>query len=162
MWLVLNVLRIPKPILKVIECLDTSIKAYFSGIGDCSFLFEVSGGVKTGCPLSSILCLLCCSRFIYLMMRICDGPSLSVNRICADDFGSALKSLKTLRHQAPIFDLAAKCAGLTLKPAKCVLIITVLRLSPLLIQSIRNWQSINGRNFRTLSFQSLVSFLDGI
>ena len=75
---------------------------------------------------------------------MCDGPMLSVTRICADDFGSALKSLKSLKHRTPIFDLAAKCAGLILKPAECVLIITVLRLSPLLIQSIRNWLALNG------------------
>ena len=127
MWLVLNVLCLPKPLLKVIECLYTSIKAYSSGIGDGSFLFEVFGGVGTGCTLSSILFLLCCNPFIFLMTLICDGPSLSVTRICADGFGSALISLSTLRRQASIFDLVAtKCASLTLKPTKCVLFITVL------------------------------------
>ena len=121
-----------------IKCLYTPITAYSSGIGDGSFSFEVFGGVRTGCPLSSILFLLCCNPFIFLMNLISDGPKLSVTRVCVDDFGSALKSLDTLRRQASIFDLAAKCAGLILKPAKCVLIITVLRFSPVLIQSIRN------------------------
>ena len=74
MWLVLNVLRIPKPILKVLKCLYTSITAYSSGIGDGSFLFEVSGGVRTGCPLSSILFLLCFNPFIFLMDLVSDGP----------------------------------------------------------------------------------------
>ena len=103
MWLVLNVSQIPKPILKVVECLYTSQNAYSSSYGDGSFLFEVFGGVRTGCPLSSILFLLCCNPFIDLMMRICDGPKLSVTRICADDFGYALKSLRTLKLQAPMF-----------------------------------------------------------
>ena len=58
MWLVLNVSRVPKPILKVIECLYTSIKAYSSGCGDGSFLFQVFGGVRTGCPLSSFFVVL--------------------------------------------------------------------------------------------------------
>ena len=66
MWLVLNVLRIPKHILKVIKCLYSSITCYSSGIGDGSFLFEVFGGVRTGCPLSSILFLLCCNPLISL------------------------------------------------------------------------------------------------
>ena len=74
MWLVLNVLRIPKPILKVIGCLYISITAYPSGIGDGSFLFEVFAGVRTGCPLSSILFLLCCNPCIFLMNLISDGP----------------------------------------------------------------------------------------
>ena len=78
-----------------------------------------------------VFCFFCVATlkgpFILLMNLISDGPKLTVIRICADDFGSALKSLDILRRQASIFDLAAKCAGLILKPAKCVLIITVLR-----------------------------------
>ena len=137
----------------------TSIKAYPSGCGDGSFLFEVFGGVRTGCPLSSILFLLCCNPFIYLMNRIRDDRSLSVIRICADDFGSALKSLNTLRHQAPIFDLAAKCAGLILKPAKCVLIIIVLSVTPLLTQSIRSWLAINVPQFSNIVIEESGRFL---
>ena len=81
MWLVLNVLKIPKQLLRVIECLYTSINAFSSGCGDGSFLFQVLGGAKTGCPLSSILFLLCCNPFIDLVMRLSDGPKLSVTRI---------------------------------------------------------------------------------
>ena len=132
-------MHIPKQLLKVIECLYTSIKAFSSGCGDGSFLFEVFGVVRTGCPLSSILFLLCCNPFIDLMLRFSDGPKLSVTRICADGLGSALKSLKSLKYQAPIFDLAYRCAGLHSKPTKCVLIVTILRLTPWLIQCIRNW-----------------------
>jgi len=159
MWLVLTVLQIPKTILKVIECLYTSIKAFSSGVGDGSFLFEVFGGVRTGCPLSSILFLLCCNPFIDLMLRVSDGPKLSVTRICADDFGSALKSLNSLKYQAPIFDLAARCAGLLLKPAKCVLIITILKLTPLLIQSIRNWLAVNVPQFSNIVIAESGKFL---
>ena len=159
MWLVLNVLRIPKPLLKVIECLYTSIKAFSSGCGDGSFLFQVFCGVRTGCPLSSILFLLRGNRFIYLLNKMCDERSLSVTRICADDSGSALRSLNTLRHQAPIFDLAAECAGLISKPSKCVLIITVLRLSPLLMRSIRNWLAINVPQFSIIVIAESGKFL---
>ena len=49
--------------------------------------------------------LLCCNPFMYLVNRICDDRSLSVTRICADDFGSAPKSLLSLRHQAATFPL---------------------------------------------------------
>ena len=81
LWLVLNVLCIPKPLLKVVKCLCTSIKAFSSCIGDGSFLFEVFGGVRTGCRLSSILFLLCCNHCIFFMDLICDGPSLSVTSL---------------------------------------------------------------------------------
>ena len=161
MWLVLNVLHPPNRLIKVAESLYTSIKAFSSGCGDGSFLFENLGGVRTGCLLSSILFLLCCNPFIDLMLRFSDGPKLSVTRVRADDFGSALKSLLSLKYQAPIFDLAARCAGLHLKPSKCVLIVTVLKLSKWLIQSIRNWLSIKVLQF-LLSFLILAKFLAGI
>ena len=37
MWLVLNVSRLRKPLIKVIVCLYTFIKAFSSGCGDGSF-----------------------------------------------------------------------------------------------------------------------------
>ena len=159
MWLVLNVLKIPKKLLKVIECLYTSIKAFSSGCGDGSFLFEIFGGVRTGCPLSSILFLLCCNPFIDLVLWLSDGPNLSVTRVCADDFGSALKNLLSLSIQAPIFDLASSCAGLFLKPSKCVLIITACNLTPFLIQCIRNWLSLNVPQFSDIIIADSGKFL---
>ena len=81
------------------------------------------------------------------MVRFSDGPKLSVTRVCADDLGSALTSLLSLKHQAPIVDFAARCDGLHLKPSKCVLIVTVFKLSEWLIQSIRSWPSITNPQF---------------
>ena len=82
-----------------------------------------------------------------------------MTRICADDFGSALKSLKSLKYRAPIFDLAARCAGLHLKPTKCVLIVTILRLTPWLIQSIRNWLAANVPQFSNIVIAESGKFL---
>ena len=93
------------------------------------------------------------------MNLLSDWLSLSVTRVCADAFGSAFKSLDTLGQQAWNFDLAAKCAGLVSKPAKCVLIITVLRLSPLLTQSIRNWLEVNVRQFSNIVIAESGKFL---
>ena len=87
----------------MVECLYTSIQAFSAGCGDGSFLFEVLGGVKTGCPLSSILFLLCVNPFIDLVIKNCDQPKLSVTRIRAYDFGSALRSLSVLKIQSSVF-----------------------------------------------------------
>ena len=89
MWLVLKVLKILREIVKVIERLYTSIFAYSSECGDGSFLFQVLGGVKTGCPLRSFLFLLGVNPFIDLVLWLSDGPKCPVTRICADDFVSA-------------------------------------------------------------------------
>ena len=47
MWLVLEAIKLPKVLLRIIKCLYMSIQAFSSGCGDGSFLFEVLGAVKT-------------------------------------------------------------------------------------------------------------------
>ena len=61
---VLAVLCVPMPQRNAIMSLYSRITAYSSGIGDGSFLFNVFYGVKTGCPLSSVLFRLCINPFI--------------------------------------------------------------------------------------------------
>ena len=74
--------------------------------------------------LFCVSCSLGVNPFVGLVLWLSDGPKFSVTRICADDFGSALKFPKVLKRQASIFRLAASCAGLHLKPAKCFLIVS--------------------------------------
>ena len=105
MWLFLETIKLPKVLYRLIKCLYLSIQAFSAGCGDGSFLFEVDGGMKTGCPLSSLLFLLCVNPFVDLVILRCDIPRLSVTRICADDFGSALRSLSVLKIQATVFSL---------------------------------------------------------
>ena len=117
-WLfaVSHALKIREAFRWIIWWFYTKVTAFSSGTGDGSFLFRVQAGVETGCPLSSILFLLGINPVIDLFLRLSDGPSLSVTRVCADDFGSALRHLSILRVHASIFRLAAKTTGLRLKP----------------------------------------------
>ena len=57
------------PIIDRIAILSIYLKiiAYSSGLGDGSFLFNVLCGVKTGCPLSSVL-------FIFYSLRVTRRP----------------------------------------------------------------------------------------
>ena len=64
-----------------------------------------------------------------------------------------------MKYQAPIFNLAARCAGLHLKPSKCVLIITVVNLSDHLCQSTRSWLSINVPDFSDIIIADSGKFL---
>ena len=64
LFLVLAVLCVPMLYRNAIMSMYTRITAYSSGIGDGSFLFNVLCGVKAGCPLSSILSILCINPFI--------------------------------------------------------------------------------------------------
>ena len=159
MWLVLTIIKLLKNILQAIRCLYLSIRAFSAGCGDGTFLFNVLAGVKTGCPLSSILFLLCVNPFIELVIRNCDVPKLAVTRICADDFGSALRYLLVLKTQARVFLLAARCAGLHLKPSKCVLIITACNLTEDLVSAIRAWLIVNVPEFADIIISNSGKFL---
>jgi len=160
--LVLEALEVPYRIRLLVISLYSLITAYSSGVGDGSFLFNVLGGVRTGCPLSSILFILCINPFIYLFQRLSDDPGCSVTRICADDFGSCLQVLKTLKIHASIFGLASCVAGLHLKPGKCVLIITCTELTELLRQAIQNWLRENVPEFAEFRIQASGKYLGWI
>ena len=128
-FLLLKVLRVPAFLRNAILSLYTKISVFSCGIGDGSFLFWVLCGVKTGCPLSSLLFLLCVNPFIDIINELSDNPGFSVTRVCADDFGSTLDQLYRIKCQASVFRLAASVAGLHLKPCKCVIIVSCIPIS---------------------------------
>ena len=156
---VLNTLGIPVFYIKCIENLYRHINAFSSGVGTESFLFKVERGVKTGCPLSSVLFLLAINPFVFLFQWLSDGPSLSTTRVCADDFGSALQKLSVLRIQHSIFNLAAPVAGLHLKPRKCVLIVSCVVLTQEIINAIRVWLRNNVPSFQDIDIASSGKYL---
>ena len=100
LFLVLRALEVPESFRWVVWWLYTSITAFSSGAGDGSFLFNALAGVKTGCPLSSIAFLLGINPIVDLFLFLSDGPKLSATRVCADDFGSALKRLHWIEIHA--------------------------------------------------------------
>jgi len=102
-------------------------------------LFPVLGGVKTGCPASSILFLLGLNPIVDLFTMLCESPKLSITRICADDFGSCLSNLAHIRTHDSIFHLASQVAGLHLKPEKCVIVVSGVPLTDHLKEAIREW-----------------------
>ena len=78
--------------------------------------------------------------FAWVLINFCcDGPKLSRTCICAGDVGSCLKSLRVLKTQYNVWRLAAKVAGLVLKPSKCFIVVTCIPLAPFVKQSIANW-----------------------
>jgi hypothetical protein len=79
------------------------VTAFSSGAGDGSLLFNILGGVKTGCPATSILFLLGINPIVDMFNMLCDTPALATTRVCADDFGSTLKHMFLLSRQAAIF-----------------------------------------------------------
>ena len=159
LFLVLKMLSVPARYRNAIFNLYSKITAYSSGIGNGKFLFYVLCGVKTGCPLSSILFLLCVNPFIDLFRWLSDNPGFSLTRICADDFGSALKQLESLRTQASIFRLAGAVAGLLLKPSKCVIVVSCCILTDALVEAIRTWLAVEIPEFKDFNIASSGKYL---
>ena len=128
---VLKCLNLSNELINIILHMYTNCSAYSCGVGTGDLLFHVLAGVRTGCPLSANLILLGFNLFVFLINCCCDGPKLSRTCICADDVGSCLKSLTVLKTQYNVCRLAAKVAGLVLKPSKCFIVVTCIPLTPL-------------------------------
>jgi len=97
-----------------------------------------------------------------MFMFLSDGPGMSVTRICADDFGSALRGLHALKTQASIFKIASRVAGLELKPSKCVLIISCIDLTDFVISAIKNWLKVNVPDFASFVIADAGKYLGWI
>lgn len=159
LFLVLRWIGVPPKLIALIRVMYTKVSAFSSGLGDSTFLFLVLCGVITGAPASSLFFLLSINPFVDLFGYLSDGPGCSITRICADDFGSALASLRAIRVQASIFRLAKKVTGLHLKPSKCVIIVSCMPLSDFLVGRIRAWLHAHVPEFADFSIQSSGKYL---
>ena len=159
LFIVLIGLQVPVEFRWVIWWMYSLVTAYSSGTGDGSLLCFILSGVKTGCPASSILFLLGINPIVDMFIYLSDGPKLSATRVCADDFGSALKRLHTLKRQASIFRVAAKACGLHLKPEKCVLIFTGIEITEEFLFALRNWLKENTPELADIQVATSGKFL---
>jgi len=160
--MVLKALGLPQTYIWVLWWLYSDITAYSSGAGDGTFLFDIRGGAKTGCPASSILFLLAVNPIVDMFLLLCDGPKLATTRICADDIGSALRKLRDIKRQASIFNIAAAVAGLHLKDVKCVLIFTGIEVNDELKTAVTNWLRANVPAFEHFKVSSSGKYLGWI
>ena len=159
LFLVLECYEVPRQLIQIIMWLYTDVHAYSSGAGDGGFLFQILGGVKTGCPLSSVLFLLGINPIVYMFLLLSDGPRLSRTRVCADDFGSALAALRHIKRHASIFKQAAAVSGLHLKPSKCVIVVSGCELTLDLVHGIKKWLLTNVPSFAEFSTASSGKYL---
>ena len=96
--------------------------------------------------------------------RVCKRQG-GVTRVCADDVGAALRSIKELKIYYNVFRLSELLAGLTLKPSKCVLVPLWANFSKAVGETIRKWLEDNlpqWKDFKILPCTKYLGFMMGL
>jgi len=140
-WLfcILRLIGIPRGLLKALERMYDANEAFFECGGDLKWVFCVISGVLQGCPLSGSLFVICMDPLLYLFKTKIEDQGLGMVRACADDVGATLGALLLLPIFHDGFSRFKRISGLTLKPKKCVLILTTCIASPGNVEVIRKW-----------------------
>ena len=114
-------------------------KAFVNVKGIAIFIYDICSGVLQGCPLSGSLFVFGMDPLVVAFDMLVDSLSKGITRVCADDVGTSLVELKHLHIFYDLFAQIQCVSGLTLKPKKCILIITCLKVSIELKQVICSW-----------------------
>ena len=130
---------------------DSDLNAYVQ-------LFTFASGVLQGCPASAFLFNLSLDPFLFSFQKRLEENRAGILRACADDIGASLRALRHLALLAPIFQLAKKLAGLSLKPSKCVLI-PLAPLTLTLETKIRQWLEETIPTWMTFRIQNKGKYL---
>jgi len=136
--LVLVARGLPQGFINFILGLYSHNLAFYVVEGAHKFAFCFLSGVLQGCPASAFIFNLVLDPFLAMFEHALSVRARGVLRACADDIGVALRTLSQFKLMEPVFKLASKYAGLTLKPKKCVLI-PLVPMTPGLYDSIRKW-----------------------
>jgi hypothetical protein len=157
-WLfaVLRAIRLWSAYLKAIRRLYTGNKAYASKGGILVFMFPILSGILQGCPLSGTLFVFVIDPLLW-MFRC--HLNKAIIRACADDVGAALRRLSDLATLHKLFSEFRSVSLLTLKPTKCVIIMTVCDLSDGNLELIRQWLAVHIPDWKHMKIQGSAKYL---
>ena len=130
---------LPAGMLLLLESMYAVNLAYGAVGASLRFLFAVWAGVLQGCPWSGFLFAISLDPFLWWISSVLHASDCGVVRACADDIGGSFKRLSALLLVSPVFDAARLAATLRLKPRKCIIVPTGVRLSLHLVEIIRLW-----------------------
>jgi len=159
LWCVLRGINMPKSLLDAVKRMYNGNSAFLNTDGGLQLLFVVVSGVLQGCPLSGSLFVICIDPLLYLFKSKIEDLSLGTIRACADDIGASLRALYHLPILERAFASFKKVSGLTLKPKKCVLILTCITASPANINAIARWLQANCPNWAYFQITNVGKYL---
>lgn len=102
------------------------------------FLFEVTSGMLQGCPLKSILFVICIGALLWLFISLIVYHGHGFCTACADDIAVTLRHM---HHPNVFYDASTffkRVSGLTLAPKRCVLILSSVCAS-VEIAPVKTW-----------------------
>ena len=156
-WLfcVLRAIRLWPGFYTAIHRLYQDNHTYASDGGFLIYMFPILCGILQGCPLSGSLFVLVIDPLLW-MFRLHINSAL---RVCADDIGAALRRLEDLVVLHRLFSQFKRVSLLTLKPAKCILIMTVCDTTAGSIVHIREWLSQHIPEWRQMQIAGHAKYL---
>jgi hypothetical protein len=122
-------------------------------------LFLYLSGVIQGCPASAFLFDVCIDPFLAALQHHIADRGRGIIRACADDIGAALADFRFLKYCYPVFVEAEKCAGLSLKPVKCVIVPTSHTLDVHIALRIKTWLQENIPDWINFNIKSAAIYL---
>jgi hypothetical protein len=157
-WLfaVLAAIELWPGFIRAIKNLYRGNEAYGMAGGIMAHMFSILSGVLQGCPLSGTLFVLVVDPLLWMFRT---QMSEALVRACADDVGMALRRLDSLALLYKIFEDYRKATNLTLKAAKCVLVVTVCKLSGWNVDMIRAWLRRRVPGWKDMKIQDAAKYL---
>ena len=131
----------PAGIYELICSLYSFNHAFAIADGEAKFLYNVTGGVLQGSPLSGLPFAIAIDPVLRNFDDVVVKKGLGTVLACADDIGAALHHIDTLIDIKGIFDEAKAVSNLTLKPTKCIVVPLAPPCSPASSAAICCWLS---------------------
>ena len=157
--LILQFISFPSGLFSIVCGLYHKNQAFLGTPDGIVFMFFILSGVLQGCPLSGSLFVIVIDPLLHMFKVHLEDTGLGMPRACADDVGVALRHLKDISILYVFFTRYTSISGLTLKPPKCVIVLTARACSDHNCQVIKEWLSESCPAWKDMAICSAAKYL---
>ena len=141
--LILELIKMPLEVRRPLLNMYSGNEAFVDCDGELRWLFCVISGVLQGCPLSGPLFVIVIDPLLFMFKKKVEDITVGRVRARADDIGASLAKLAKIGIFQQAFARFQSVSGLTLKPKKCLMVLTASEASESNINVIRLWLKDN-------------------